>query len=308
MDWRVKGYIQRVLDVAPGGVAVNDLLQRLNGGRKNVGGHIGVKFRADWLVHMDHLNQLGFTLSGKTMMEIGTGWLPVMPLCFALAGMSRCYTVDLRRHLGMPAVMLTLQHLEPHLADIARVSAQTEAQVRERWSRWMALGEGGAVLKAAGIVYKAPGDATATGLPDGSVDLVFSNSVLEHVPPVVLDAMMTETHRILSAEGLAIHNVNCGDHYAYFDRSITQIHYLRYSDKDWRKWNTDLQYQNRLRAVDFLASARKAGLEIVLDTHKPRKELLARIQEMPIAEEFRRYPVEELCCTSIDFAARKARH
>jgi hypothetical protein len=307
MDWKVKGYIQRALDMTPGGALVNDLLQRLNGGRQNLGDHINVKVRADWLIHMDHLNELGFTLPGKTMLEIGTGWLPVMPLCFALAGISRCITVDLRRHMSVQAVLLTLRHLEPHLADIAKVSNQPLEQVNQRWRTWLALNDGQAVLDAAGIVYKAPGDATATGLAAGSVDLVFSNSVLEHVPEPVLHAMMTETQRILSPDGLTMHNVNCGDHYAYFDRSITQINYLQFPDKAWRKWNTNLQYQNRLRAVDFLTSARKAGLEIVLDTHKAKPELLTRIKGMQIADEFSRYPVEELCCTSIDFAARKAR-
>ena len=42
------------------------------------------------------------------------------------------------------------------------------------------------VLKAAGIEYHAPADATVTGLPDASVALVFSNSVLEHVTGQVL--------------------------------------------------------------------------------------------------------------------------
>ena len=80
MDWRIKAYIQRALDATPGGVAVNDMLQRLNGGRSDIGGHIAGKVRGDWLVHMSHLNQLGFSCQGKRMVEIGTGWLPVMPL------------------------------------------------------------------------------------------------------------------------------------------------------------------------------------------------------------------------------------
>ena len=157
MDWKVKGYIQRALDMTPGGALVNDLLQRLNGGRQNLGGHINVKVRADWLIHMGHLNELGFTLPGKTMLEIGTGWLPVMPLCFALAGISRCITVDLRRHMSVQAVLLTLRHLEPHLADIANVSNQPLEQVNQRWRTWLALNDGQAVLDAAGIVYKALG-------------------------------------------------------------------------------------------------------------------------------------------------------
>ena len=47
----------------------------------------------------------------------------------------------------------------------------------------------------------------------------------------------------------------CGDHYAYFDRTITQIHYLRYSDLHFSLWNNSLQYQNRMRANEFIEIA-----------------------------------------------------
>lgn len=305
MDWRIKAVIQGMLSLTPGGTAANDWLQRQTGGRKNIDGHIRAKVRNDWLVHMRHLDQLGIDLRGQHMVEVGTGWLPVMPLCFALAGVGRCYTMDLRRHLSPQAVLLTVQYLAPYLAEIAQASGQDEQAVRARWQAWSRLSDGEAVLKDAGVSYMAPADATACGLDAGSVDMVFSNSVLEHVPASVLDALMVETHRILKPGGLALHSVNCGDHYAYFDRQITPIHYLRFSERAWRKWNNDLQYQNRLRPVDFVESARKAGLDVILDTHKPRPELLAKLPSMPIDEAFRRYPAEQLCCTSIDFAARR---
>lgn len=307
MDWRVKGIAQRTLSATPGGMFIHDLLERLHADGGALAKQIGFEVRVHWDAHMVRLRQLDFDLHGKQMLEIGSGRLPVMPLCFALAGVERCITMDLRRRMGSPAVMRTLRRLEPHLADIARMSGQDIAQVRGRWREWMDLRDGQAVLDAAHIVYMAPKDATATGLPDGSVDLVLSNSVLEHVPQAELHRLMAETRRILSPDGLAVHNVNCGDHYAYFDHHITQIHYLLYSEEDWRKWNTTLQYQNRLRASDFLAAARQAGLDIVLDSHKPRPALLELIPGMEIAEEFKHYPVEELCCTSIDFVARKGR-
>ena len=30
-----------------------------------------------------------------------------------------------------------------------------------------------------------------------------------------------------------MHCANCGDHYAYFDRMITPINYLAYSEHEW---------------------------------------------------------------------------
>ena len=73
------------------------------------------------------------------------------------------------------------------------------------------------IMQMARIEYRAPADATITGLADRSVALVFSNSVLEHVTHAVLGPMMREARRLLEHDGMLLHSVNCGDHYAYFD-------------------------------------------------------------------------------------------
>ncbi len=306
MDWRVKGVLQGLLSRLPGGTVVNDALQRAAGGRRDEGAHIDLKFKADWLVQVEVLNQLGFRVQGRDLLEIGTGWLPVFPLCFALAGARRCHTFDLNRHLNPAVVPGAMSELERHLPAIAQACGDAEATVRGRWQSLVAAGDGQAMLRAAGVEYHAPADATTTGLKDASVALVFSNSVLEHVTPEVLAPMMRESCRVLQPDGLSLHSVNCGDHYAYFDRSITQVHYLRFTDRQWRKWNNDLLYQNRLRPVDFVDAARAAGMELLVDMHVPRPELMARFDRIPFAPEFRRYPPEQLCCTSVTFAARPA--
>lgn len=304
MDWRIKGVIQGALSRVPGGVALNDALQRAAGGRRDESRHIDIKFEADWLVQMRVLNELGLRVQGRDLLEIGTGWLPVFPLCFALAGARRCYTVDLNHHLNPAVVPAALRELERHLPAIASAAGDEPAAVRQRWQRLVGAGDGNDILRAAGIDYHAPADASATGLPDASIALVFSNSVLEHVSAAVLLPLMRESARVLERDGLSLHSVNCGDHYAYFDRAITPINYLRYSDDEWRKWNNDLLYQNRLRPVDFVQAAREAGMDVLLDWHTPRAELVARFGQIPIAPEFRHYPVEQLCCTSVTFAAR----
>ena len=306
MDWRVKGVLQGVLARAPGGVALNDALQRVAGGRRDESAHIDIKFKADWLYQVKVLNGLGLRVRGRDLLEIGTGWLPIFPLCFALAGARRCHTFDLHRHLNLATVPKALGELERHLPAIAQACGDDERVVRERWQRLVAAGDSSEILRAGGIVYHAPADATRTGLDAASVALVFSNSVLEHVTPEVLAPMMRESCRVLQPDGISLHSVNCGDHYAYFDRSITQVHYLRFTEREWRKWNNDLLYQNRLRPIDFVEAARAAGMDVLVDVHVPRAELMARFDQIPFAPEFRRYLPEQLCCSSVTFAARPA--
>lgn len=305
MNWRVKGAIQKALSILPLGVAANDLLRAAVGGRRRLDREIATKVEADWLVLAAHMRRLGLPLEGREYLEIGTGWYPTLPFCFSLSGASRSRTFDLTRHMNAGMTARLVECLEGHLPAIAKAAGREPAAVEADWRALAAAGSLKARLAAARVDYHAPADATRTGLPDASVDVVYSNSVLEHVPGAVIAAMMAETRRVLRPGGVAIHSVNCGDHYAYFDRSITQVNYLAYTEREWRKWNNDIQYQNRLRARDFLALAEGAGLELVFEEHHAKPHLLAQVASMRIAPEFRDYPPEQLACTSIDFVARR---
>lgn len=303
--WQIKALTQGALAALPGGVRVNTWLQRLAGGRRDIGAHLRSKVVDDWQVHARLLREFGHVLQDCTLVEIGSGWLPVLPLCFSLAGARRCHSYDLVRLLEVRSFDAVLVALEEQLPLIAEAAGQPLEAVRERYARLRAVGTEG-LLSAAGIDYRAPADATMTGLAAGSVDVVFSNSVLEHVDAATLDAMMVECARVLRPGGLASHSVNCGDHYAYFDRGITPLNYLKYSSQEWRRWNNNLLYQNRLRPADFVASAGRGGLRVLAQRWNPRPQLLQRLPEDAIAPEFRHYDRDDLCATSVDIIATPA--
>src|SRR3546814_14080227 len=64
----------------------------------------------------------------------------------------------------------------------------------------------------------------------------WSSDVCSSDLEAAIDTMYREAMRILAPGGIMFHSVNCGDHYAYVDRSIHQLHYLKYSDRQWRFW------------------------------------------------------------------------
>jgi hypothetical protein len=132
---------------------------------------------------------------------------------------------------------------------------------------------------------------------------VFSNNVFEHVPREVLQGIFDESRRVLRDGGLAVHAINCGDHYAYFDRNITFINYLAYSERDWQFWNPPLQYQNRLRPIDFVEVATQSGFDVRLRKGRVRAELKSVLAGMTLAPEFQKYSVDDLCATSIMLGA-----
>ena len=304
MNWRIKGVTQKVLSTVPGGTRINDCLQRACGMR-DFEAHVRSKVRDDWFVFMSHMAELGISPSGLHYLEVGTGWFPTLPICYSLCGAASCATFDVVRHLIPRLTFRMLAVIERDLPQIAECGLQKIDDVRDRYARINAESSWDQLFERAGIKYHAPADAARTPLSSESIDVVFSNSVLEHVAREDIVRLMGETKRILRHGGWAIHSVNCGDHYAYFDRKITPINYLRYSEHRWRFWNNSLQYQNRLRPQDFIDLAEEVGLEIVLRKNKPRNDLLGVLPEMTVAREFQHYPPEELCCTSIDFVARK---
>ena len=304
MDWRVKGIIQKTLSVTPGGVAVNDWLQKTVGTNRNFDGQLDSKVE-DWAIFLTHTDRLSVPVQGLRIMEVGTGWFPTLPVCYSLAGVARCITYDLNRHLNAGLTLRMLAGLERHLDKIATSGGIPAEQVRAKYSRLRQARHPEELFEWAGIEYRAPADASQSGLPDASVDIVFSNSVFEHVPPGPIQAILNESRRVLVPGGLSIHSVNCGDHYAYFDKSITFINYLTFSDDAWKFWDNELLYQNRLRPADFLDMAKQAGLDVALAFHKPRPECLAALPSLQIAPRFQHYAAEQLCATSVDFVGRK---
>lgn len=310
MNWRVKGVLQKVLSAVPGGSWINDRLQRTVGELRHFDDVVDSKVVADWLVLAAHLRKLDRPPRGLVFMEVGTGWFPTLPLCFYLAGARACHTFDRNRHLNASETLRMARRLKNHLKALADASLRPLFETEAAYAALqpaMDRGDAAELLRVAGIAYHAPGDAAATGLPAESVDVAFSNSVMEHIPGETILAIFEEQRRILKPGGLSVHSVNCGDHYAYFDRTLNPVRYLTFSEREWRFWNNDLLYQNRLRPRDFLEAATGAGLELPLVEFKPRQELMERLPGLKIDPEFAAYPPEQLCCTSIDFVALKAR-
>jgi SAM-dependent methyltransferase len=308
VDWRLKGTIQRVLGSVPGGGRLHYLLQRRVGGLTDFGRECDIKVD-DWRLMMGHLRSANIPVAGSTFIEIGTGWYPTFPFCLYLAGAGRVYTYDLNRLLKPDMTAQLADRLQAHLALIATESGKSIDQVETAHAALVqSMSRGMSLARATGNVvdYRAPADASTTTLLSGSVDVVFSNSVLEHVPGSVIEALFAESMRVLRPGGIMFHSVNCGDHYAYTDRSIDQLHYLQYSDSEWERWNNEFLYQNRLRAKDFTEMATRAGFVLELDTSRASHERLQQLDAIAVDPSFARYSREQLAITSIDFIARKA--
>ncbi len=96
-----------------------------------------------------------------------------------------------------------------------------------------------------------------------SVDVVLSNSVLEHVTN--MDNLLAQLKRILKPEGVMIHSVDYRDHFFKYP-----YHFLQFSEKTWNKWLNpgDLP---RWRLTDHEQLFKKYGFEVFI----VKKDILA---------------------------------
>jgi SAM-dependent methyltransferase len=251
----------------------------------------------------------GATLQGAQVLEVGTGWRPVVPFVVFLGGASKVVTVDVNPWLTLAYARETWLALEPFLDEIADRCGTSVAEVRSRYARLSLEAQSvQQFLAPAGIDYRYPADARSTGLPERSMDLVVSSNVLEHIPADIQLEIHRESRRILKPGGLAVHRFNPQDHYSTVDRSITFGNFLQYSKQEWHWYGgSGLAYHNRLRSRDYRDLFQQAGFESVVDRQRVDQRTLQAIQTgtLKVHEEFSGYTPEELSVDYMWLSCRK---
>jgi SAM-dependent methyltransferase len=256
MRWRLKAAVQNAIASLPEqtGNRVYFWLQRRLGGLKRVTPVSRMKAAIEtWR----HCQTHGLNPVGKTFLEIGTGHVPDAPIAYWLMGAGRVITIDLHRYLSAQLIDESLAYAAEHREEIAALFGSL--LVPERLE---ALEDHRDVLRA--IEYVAPGDASATGLADGSVDVHTSYTVLEHIPASVLAQILREGDRVVAPGGLFVHRVDYTDHFAHADETISHVNFLQYSDREWERFaGNRFMFMNRLRHADFMRLFMADGRQLI---------------------------------------------
>ncbi len=233
-------------------------------------------------------------VKGATVLEVGSGWAPMIPLLYSLAGASQVFLTDLNVLLrpdsfaaGLRSlrtqrqVILDRLNLDPKFLDHAlREDSSTSMEDR---------------LKEMHLVYMAPCDCRKLNLPAASVDVVTSRACLEHVPPDVIQDIFHESYRLLKPGAVACHLVDHSDHWEHNDKSLSRVNFLKYSDAVFR-WTyiNSLNYQNRLRHPEYIEMLQKAGFRLVREEHTLDEASLQHLPQMRLAKRFSTFSNEDL--------------
>jgi SAM-dependent methyltransferase len=301
MRWEQKAAIARACARLPLGAALYKVGQK----------HFG-QLRAQPLVRLgaqaemvSWLTQSGRPVLDKRFLEVGTGHIPVVPIGFYLAGAKETITMDVNRRIDWELTRESLGWMARHEAELAALYGADPAARAVFEERFAVLvqsrNNARKFLDKADIHYLAPTDAAATRLPAGSVDCHYSMTVLEHIPPAILQGILSEAKRMLSPHGVALHFIDPSDHFEHQDRSITSINFLKYSDEEWQRVaGNEFTYCNRLRASDFLKLASEAGLVLIRSEPAVDEAAKRAVQTgFKVDSGFAKYSLDDLCTKTL---------
>ena len=233
-------------------------------------------------------------IRGTTVLEVGSGWQPMIPVLYSLAGAARVYLTDLNVLLRPDTFAAALRALRTQRAAILR-ELKLEAQTLDHALREDPAASMERRLEELRLVYLAPCDCRKLNLPAESVDVVTSRACLEHIPPDVLLDIFHESHRLLKHGGLACHWVDPSDHWEHQDKSLSRVNFLKYSDALFRlTFINPINYQNRLRHPEYVQMLDTAGFRLVREERQVDEASLRRLPHMRLTERFRKFSYEDL--------------
>jgi SAM-dependent methyltransferase len=233
-----------------------------------------------------HLARVGWSdCRGRTVLELGPGDSLATALIARALGATRVYLVDAGRFATADLApyrelqrLLEEEGLDP--PDVAS-SGSLDEMLRRCEAEYFVNGLDGLRRVAA-----------------GSVDLLFSQAVLEHVRLCEFDETQREIRRVLAPGGVASHQVDLKDHVG------GALNSLRFSHARWEGplLSQSGFYTNRLRFSEILASMDRAGL-VAEVTDAQRWRALPTPKDR-MALHFRRMSNDELAIKQFDCIAR----
>lgn len=302
MRWWMHWGMQYLLAKTPGGEQVHRILQEKVGQLKSL--ETGNQFD-NAIKILGLANRHAGNLQRKRVVEIGTGWVPAVPVALALAG-CEVHTFDVAPLTKPEYLRRTLDAWEKRLVDLAEAAGQSICEVTERWEKLARMPDLASLCYATGGVALAPCDTANLPNETESYDLAVSNLVMQCVPESLVVPVIRESVRLLKPSGWAIHRMHLTDEYAQKDAQRHDLDFLKHPKETWDRWyNHALKVQNRWRASQFLQVFTESGLVPVEVIQRCRQSDLDYIRKLNLAPEYRDFTELDLASIALTTALQK---
>ncbi len=277
--------------------SVNDLTRKTYRSLGNVlgGRRRGSSVQSHYFKRADSnlraIENCGAIADGMQVMELGTGWVHWEAMFTRLFYDVRVKLFDVWDNRQFPGFLHYAGELRRRLATECEREPEAVAKAEALLDKVLLTKSFDEAYALLGFEYIIDPTGSLRAIADGTVDLVISSDVMEHVPREAVPALCTDLFRILKPGGHVAQQIVYTDHLTIYDRAVHPKNYLRYSDRQWRWWlQNDVQYINLLQPSDFRRSFLASKFEIVL--HETVQSCDST--QLNVDERFRHYPREEL--------------
>ena len=238
-------------------------------------------------VFNEHVSRAGLQgkLQGKTILEMGPGDSVATALVAACYG-AKTILID-----AGPFAMTDLAAYRKLSEDLGRTGVNTPDI-----SKAETLDE---VLAACDSTYLTQGLADFSSIKVGTVDLIYTQAVLEHVRKREFSDTMRECFRVLAPEGIISHRVDLKDHLG------GSLNNLRFSERVWESefFVRSGFYTNRIRYPEMIALFKDAGFNVeICDV---RRFACLPLKRQYLSKDFSYLSDEDLIVTGFDVLLRK---
>ncbi|HLP40238.1 MAG TPA: class I SAM-dependent methyltransferase [Fibrobacteria bacterium] len=190
-----------------------------------------------------NLEKHGAKIEDSTILEIGSGWFPTIPILLARDGARKVFMSDLNVHMDEITFKATLAYLKNRFKNDDYIQGITD-------------------FESLPIEYLAPFNVSR--IPDNSLDAVISNTVLEHIPKTDIFNLFSSLCPKISEDGVMAHLVDHSDHFEHYDKSISRINFLTWSDEKHALINLLIKDgENRMRHHEYHQVFADSGYQLL---------------------------------------------
>lgn len=167
---------------------------------------------------------------GVSIIEIGTGWFPIVPylvidyLSFNQYERFKLYSYDLRRLCSDKNKFITQKALNLTSEIFKRFHYFPETDLTKH-----AFNE---VDKEENI-------------------FIFSKATLQHIPPEIIKNIHLNLIRSFPTHKI-VHLINCNDHRWQTDKGLSKYEFLKYHELQWQESYSRFDYHNRMRIIEYI--------------------------------------------------------
>ncbi|MBU3821374.1 hypothetical protein KO566_04820 [Flavobacteriaceae bacterium XHP0103] len=233
------------------------------------------------------LRKNNIELIDANLVEIGSGWFPIMPYFFKInEKVDTIFTFDINKHYSNK-----------------RIRAVHDSFGITDYDLFISNG-----FRLPSFIKYFPKQNIINAKLPKNIKLYYSRFVLEHVEPNDIEKIHKKLFKEMSSKSAIIHLISPSDHRAYSDSSLSYYDFLKYSKAEWNRIQTKFDYHNRLRLPQYLEIFTKVGFKIAFleydkvqtDSHKYKE-----FKKLTIHQDYKQFSEEEILAGSINILLLK---